>query len=55
MSKQNDDFPSYYDGSSHLDVSEEIAPIPRAEQSEEQASPDEWRRYIGANPFGRQQ
>ncbi len=44
-------FSTYYDGSSSMELSEEIAEGNEVHQNEEPASNEEWRRYIGTNPF----
>jgi hypothetical protein len=52
MPQQARNFPNYYDGSSHFEFAEEIADGLEVRPQEEQVSPEAWRRFIGANPFG---
>jgi hypothetical protein len=55
MTNQDRAFPNYYDGSPHLDMAEEISDGFGSLRDEEPDAPEEWRRYIGANPFGLRQ
>jgi hypothetical protein len=50
MTNQDRAFPNYYDGSSHLDIAEELADGLGSLRDEEPGAPEEWRRYIGVNP-----
>ncbi|WP_161793392.1 hypothetical protein [Cohnella kolymensis] len=52
MEGQNSEAPMYYDGSKHMAAAAEQS----VESVEEQApsASEEWRRYIGFNPFGSQ-
>lgn len=52
MAIQDRDFPNYYDGSSHLEMAEDMTDGLDSRPKESSISPDEWRRFIGANPFG---
>ncbi|MGG2200751.1 MULTISPECIES: hypothetical protein [Paenibacillus] len=52
MSKSENDFPNYYDGSSNVEFSQEITEGPDVHLKEAPAQDEEWRRYISANPYG---
>ncbi|WP_156157820.1 hypothetical protein [Gordoniibacillus kamchatkensis] len=47
----NADFPTYYDGSAHAEFARELTNGLEARPAEEQDAEEEWRRYIGANPY----
>jgi hypothetical protein len=48
----NKDFPHYYDGSTHIEFSNEITEELEARSHEESDNKEEWRRFISVNPFG---
>jgi hypothetical protein len=47
----NKDFPLYYDGSAHVEFSDEITEEMEARPNEESNNKEEWRRFISANPY----
>jgi hypothetical protein len=48
----NEDFPLYYDGSAHVEFSDEITEVMEAKPDELSYNKDEWRRFVSSNPFG---
>jgi hypothetical protein len=48
----NEKLPIYYDGSAHVEFSEEITEEMEARPHETSYNKEEWRRFISANPFG---
>jgi hypothetical protein len=48
----NEEFPLYYDGSAHVEFSDEITDEMEARPHEGSYNKEEWRRFISANPFG---
>jgi hypothetical protein len=54
MEGQNLDAPMYYDGSKHMAVAAAEQSVDGAAEQAQPAS-EEWRRYIGFNPFGGQE
>jgi hypothetical protein len=52
LPNQDREYLNYYDGSAHIEFSEEIAEGLEAKQNEQLDNNEEWRRFIGANPFG---
>jgi hypothetical protein len=53
MTQQAQDFPNYYNGSSHPEFAEELTDGFNLHLKEDQVYQEAWRRFIGANPFGR--
>lgn len=51
MPKQDGNLPIYYDGSAHVEFSEELSDVPQARPDEGTVDKEEWRRFIGANPY----
>jgi hypothetical protein len=51
MENRSNDFPCYYDGYSHVELSEEIQAEAKIPKEDTQFSSDEWRRFISANPY----
>jgi hypothetical protein len=47
----NKDFPLYYDGTAHVEFSDEITEEMKARPDEASYNKEEWRRFISANPF----
>lgn len=49
---KNNQFPTYYDGSGHVESTDELTGNSDGTESVHTVSDEEWRQYIGANPFG---
>jgi hypothetical protein len=47
----NKDFPLYYNGTAHVEFSDEITVEMKARPDEASFNKEEWRRFISANPF----
>jgi hypothetical protein len=47
----NNNFPLYYDGSAHVEFSDEITEEMEARPNEASYNKEEWRHFISANPF----
>jgi hypothetical protein len=52
MNIPNEDFPLYYDGSAHVEFSDEITEEMEVGHQEASYNKEEWRRFISTNPFG---
>jgi hypothetical protein len=51
MIMPNEAFPLYYDGSAHVEFSDEITQEVES-RPEEAYNKEEWRHFISTNPFG---
>jgi hypothetical protein len=47
-----EEFPIYYDGSAHVEFSDEITEGMEDRPDEVSYNNEEWRRFISSNPFG---
>ncbi|MBD0382947.1 hypothetical protein [Paenibacillus sedimenti] len=52
MSKQEYTAPGYFDGSVNIEFAEELIEGAKVESNAEPSDNEEWRRFVGGNPFG---